>query len=154
MNQTAIKHITLALVWFFLSTVFTWWFIKQSNLYQSQFQELLSGSIAGGKWGLQILLALIFLKEKKWAFIQGISVVCLVGSVILVPYCLASVFHFPDSVTFFVGSLVIAVLSMLALYYQTVRRNEVGLQWFIFFVIALLIAVSLQLTVVFEVIKV
>lgn len=147
------KNIILAGVCFFLSTVFTWWFIRVSDLYQSQSQEILSGSIAGGKWGLQILLALIFLKEKKWAFIYGISTVCLVGSVILLPYCFAFILNLPDSSAFFVGSLVAAVLTMLALYYQIVRKNEIGLQWFAFFAIALCIAVSLQLTVVFQVIK-
>lgn len=147
------KNIILAGVCFFLSTVFTWWFIRVSDLYQSQSQELLSGIIAGGKWTLQILLALFFLKDKKWSFIYGISVVCLVGSVILLPYCLFLVLNFPDSSAFFVGSLVVAVLAMLGLYYQTVRKNEIGLHWFAFFAIALCVAVSLQLTVVFQVIK-
>ena len=147
------KHLVLAGVCFFLSTVFTWWFIRVSKLYQSQAQEVLSGSIAGGKWALQLMLALFFLKEKKWAFIYGISVVCLVGSVILLPYCLALILNFADSSAFFVGSLVVAVIAMLALYYRTVRKNELGLEWFVFFAIALSIAVSLQLTVVFPVIK-
>ena len=122
-------------------------------MYQNQPQEILSGSIAGGKWALQILLALLFLKEKKWVFIYGISLVCLVGSVILLPYCLYLILNFPDNSAFFVASLVLAVLTMLVLYYRTVQKNGLSLSWFISFAIALCIAVSLQLTVVFQVIK-
>lgn len=150
--KTDTKHIILAGVCFFISTLLTWWFIEVSNLYHSQKQEILSAGIAGGKWGLQILLALIFLREKKWAFIYGISVVCMVGSIILLPYCLALISGFPDSPAFFVGSLIAAVFAMLVFYYQTVKKNEVGGQWFVFFAVALFIAVSLQLTVVFKII--
>jgi phosphotransferase system glucose/maltose/N-acetylglucosamine-specific IIC component len=121
-SQTNKKHILWAFIAFFLSTIITWWFIKQSNLYQNQSQEILSCSIAGGKWCLQILLAIVFLKEKKWSFILGSSLVCLVGSVILIPYCLFLLFDFPDSPKFFVGSLMLAVLSMLFCYYQTVKK--------------------------------
>jgi hypothetical protein len=124
--KTETKHIILAGICFFLSIVFTWWFIRVSNLYQSQSQEILSGSIAGAKWSLQILLALIFLQEKKWAFIYGISLVCLIGSVILLPYCLALVLKFADSSMFFVSSLIAAVLAMLVLYFQTVKKNGIG----------------------------
>ena len=151
--KTDTKFILQAAVCFFLSMVFTWWFIAVSNLYQTPSQEILSCLIAGGKWSLQILLALLFLKEKKWSFIYGISLVCLVGSVMLVPYCVARLLNFADSSAFFVGSLIAAVVCMLALYYRTVRKNQVGLHWLFLFAIALFIAVSLQLTVVFQVIK-
>jgi hypothetical protein len=147
------KYIVQAVICFFLSTVFTWQFIAVSNLYQTQSQEILSCGIAGGKWSLQILLALLFLKEKKWSFIYGISLVCVVGSLMLLPYCTARLLNFADNSAFFVGSLIAAVVCMLALYYRTVRKNQVGLHWVIFFAIALFVAVSLQLTVVFKVIK-
>nr|MCU0239030.1 hypothetical protein [Pyrinomonadaceae bacterium] len=74
-SQTNKKHILWTFIAFFLSTIITWWFIKQSNLYQYQSQEILSCSIAGGKWCLQILLGILFLKEKKWSFILVISLV-------------------------------------------------------------------------------
>ncbi len=102
---------------------------------------------------MQILLALLFLKEKNRSFIYGISLVCLVGSVMLLPYCAARLLGFADNPEFFVGSLIAAVVCMLALYYRTVRKNQVGLQWFLSFAISLFVAVSLQLTLVFQVIK-
>jgi hypothetical protein len=147
------KYVVQAAICFFLSTIFTWWFIAVSTLYQTQSQELLSCSIAGGKWSLQILPALLFLKEKKWSFIYGISLVCLIGSIMLLPYCAARLLGFADNSAFFVDSLIASVVCMLALYYRIVRKNQVGLHWIVFFAIALFVAVSLQLTVVFQVIK-
>jgi hypothetical protein len=147
------KYIVQAVICLSLSTVFTWQFIAVSNLYQTQSQEVLSCSIAGENRSLQILLALLFLKEKNRSFIYGISLVCLVGSVMLLPYCVARLLGFADNSAFFVGSSITAVMCMSALYYRTVRQNQVGLHWVVFFAIALFIAVSLQLTVVFQVIK-
>ncbi len=138
-------------------------FFPQHRFYLAIYrgQQFVSDAIArdfklrncGRKVVLQILLALLFLKEKKWSFIYGISLVCLVGSVILLPYCVARLLGFADNSAFFVGSLIAAVLCMLALYYRTVRKNQVGLHWVVFFAIALFAAVSLQLTLVFQVIK-
>jgi hypothetical protein len=97
------KYIVKAIICFFLSTVFTWQFIAVSNLYQTQSQEVLSCGIAGGNRSLQILLALLFLNEKNRSFIYGISLVCLVGSVMLLPYCAARLLNFADNSALFVG---------------------------------------------------
>ena len=57
------KNILLSVLYFGLSAVLTWMFVVLCPLYISQEQMLLSACIAGGKWGIQIILALLFLKE-------------------------------------------------------------------------------------------
>lgn len=142
------KNITLAFVYFLFSTIITWWFIKQGHLnYFSQEKMLLSCSIAGAKWGLQILAALILLQEKKWLFIQRIGLTCLVGSCILLPYCvLAQIRLIPNS---FLISLIIAVLAMIFMYYKAVQQTAISIKWFWSWICCLAIAISLQLFVVF-----
>ena len=76
------KNIFLSATYFLLSIVITWWFIAQAELlYVSQQLMLLSCSIAGAKWAIQIVAALLLLNQKKWMFIEGISFVCFVGVV-------------------------------------------------------------------------
>lgn len=146
-----VKNITLFSFYFTLSTVITWWFIVVSPLYISVEQMLWSCGIAGGKWMLQLMAAFVFLKEKKWDFMRRIGFVCLIGSLILVPYCVAASFHLTDQANFFAGSLIVAVLVMIFLYYQAVRQMKINLFWWIGWLICLAIAISLQLTVVFNV---
>ena len=95
----------IAFIYFSISTIITWWFIEASPLYESTQQKLLSCSIAGAKWGIQLLAAFILLKEKKWDFIKNIAVVCLVGSFILLPYAALSWFFQINSSNFFFTGL-------------------------------------------------
>jgi len=147
------KTIYQALIYFFLSTIITWWFVDVCPLYTSLQQKLLSTGIAGAKWSLQIVAAYFFLKNKRWEFIKNIGIVCLVGSVILLPYAILASYSRFNSATFFVSSLLIAVIVMIGLYYFYVKKAAVSLQWFWRWIICLAIAITLQLTVVFPVIK-
>ncbi len=147
------KKIYLALLYFFLSTVITWWFVDVCPLYTGLQQKLLSTGIAGAKWSLQIVAAYFFLANKKWDFIKNIGVTCLVGSVILLPYPIAAVFFKIDNAQFFVGSLIMAVLVMISLYFLNVRKLALPKKWFWGWIFCLVIAITLQLTVVFSVIK-
>jgi hypothetical protein len=142
------KNITLAFVYFLLSTIITWWFIKQGELlYFSQEKMLLSGSIAGAKWGLQIVAALFILQEKKWVFIKRIGLTCFVGSCILLPYCLLEQIRLvPNS---FLTSLIIAVIAMIYMYYKSVQQTTITIKWFWSWIFCLVLAISLQLLVVF-----
>ena len=142
-----------ALLYFFLSTIITWWFVDVCPLYTGLQQKLLSTGIAGAKWGLQIGVAYFFLAEKKWEFIKNIGFTCLVGSVILVPYPIATVFFKIDNSQFFVGSLIVAVLVMIILYFLNVQKLALPKKWFWGWIFCLVIAITLQLTVVFSVIK-
>ncbi len=146
------KKLVLIFLYFTLSTVFTWWFIAVSPLYISFEQMLWSCGIAGGKWMIQVAAAFLFLKKKKWDFIRNIGGVCLAGSIVLVPYSIAAFFHLAESATFFIGSLIVAVAAMIVLYHQAVKKTGVSWYWWIAWLICLAIAVTLQLTVVFNVI--
>lgn len=147
------KNIKLAALYFFLSTLITWWFVDLCPLYTGLQQKLLSTGIAGAKWGLQIALAYFFLADKKWDFIKNIGFTCMVGSVILLPYPIAAVFFKIDNAQFFVVSLIVAVLVMIVLYFLNVQKLALPKKWFWGWICCLAIAITLQLTVVFSVIK-
>lgn len=149
--QPPFKNIFLASLYFLLSTIITWWFIKQGELlYFSQNKMILSCTIAGAKWGIQVIAALLFLKDKKWEFIKRIAFVCFVGSCILLPYCLFGFIQTLDKS--FLFSLMAAVLVMIALYYKSVLQLQVSTKWFWGWVGCLAIAISLQLFVVFTIV--
>jgi hypothetical protein len=145
------KKSTIAVVYFLLSTLITWWFIEASPLYTSLNQKLLSCGIAGAKWGIQILAALLLLKEKKWHFIKNIGFTCLAGSLVLVPYAVLSNTQDINSTGFFTGSLLLAVAVMILLYAMSVKNAAVKIYWWLGWLFCLAIAVTLQLTVVFHV---
>jgi len=147
------KKIYLAILYFFLSTVITWWFVDVCPLYESLQQKLLSTGIAGAKWGLQIAAAYFFLGNKKWDFIKNIGATCLVGSVILLPYAIAATCSNANGAAFFVTSLLIAVAAMIILYFLNVRKLALHSKWFWGWILCLAIAITLQLTLVFSVIK-
>ena len=138
--------------YFALSTLFTWWFIVVSPLYISSEQMLLSTAVAGGKWAIQIIGALLLLREKRWVFIKNIGFVCLIGSCLLLPYVILGTTDFISSAPFFVGSLIASVATMIAFYYRAIKQSGVKTTWWYFWLICLAVAVSLQLTVVFHVI--
>ena len=81
------KNIFSAAIYFFLSTIITWFFIEHSHQYANENKKLLSAFIAGAKWSLQIFAAFILLKDKKWLFIKNIAFTCFIGAVILLPFC-------------------------------------------------------------------
>ncbi len=147
------KTIYTAIVYFFLSTVITWWFVDVCPLYTGMQQKILSTGIAGAKWGLQIGAAYFFLQNKKWGFIKNIGHTCLVGSVILLPYAVLASFSNYNSATFFVVSLLAAVAVMIVLYFLNVKQTSIPIKWFWGWIFCLAIAITLQLTVVFSVIK-
>jgi hypothetical protein len=145
------KNILIAVLYFLLSTIITWWFIQQGKLlYFSQNKMILSCSIAGAKWSIQILAALLFLKDKKWDFIKRIGFTCLVGSCILLPYCLFSFIQAIDKG--FLFSIIAAVLVMIVLYYKTVAQMQLSTKWFWGWVSCLAVAISLQLLVIFKIV--
>lgn len=147
------RNIGLAAIYFFLSTVITWWFIDcGSSLYQfDQHKMMLSCSIAGAKWAIQIFGALLFLKEKRWIFIRNIAATCFVGSCILLPFCFASLRAVIPGKPF-LSSLIASVAVMIAHYYYGVRKSGVPVKWYFLWLACLAVAISLQLTVVFHLI--
>ncbi len=144
-----LKNIIHAIIYFTLSTVITWWYIVQANtLYISYNTMLLSCTIAGAKWGIQIIAALRYLQVKKWEFLKRIGFTCFISSCILLPYC---IFSFVRAAPYsFLVSLVLAVLLMIVTYYKVVKQLCIASIWFWGWFCCLVMAISLQLFWVFS----
>jgi hypothetical protein len=150
--QNTEKDISLTFLYLLLSILITGWFIDQKHsLYENPEQMLLSGSIAGAKWGVQILAALIFLGKKKFEFIRRISFVCFIGSIVLLSYYLMAYLPISNA-NQFLFALGLSVAVMLFLYFKAVIKSRLNLKWYLGWVICLCIAITLQLTVVFHII--
>lgn len=149
-SESTGRSIALALIYFLFGTILTVWFIARKFwLYDSVELMVLSGSIAGAKWLIQIVAALILLREQRWPFIKKIGFVCLIGSAALLIY-----YFLPISWGFstLVISVACSVLIMIFLYYRAVKQSALPMLWFWSWIVCLLIAITLQLTVVFDVI--
>lgn len=146
------SHLTRAAIYFSLSLLGTLLFVLACPLYISQSQLILSLSIAGGKWVAQILAALFLLGKRRISFLHGIARVCLLGTLILIPYILSSWLEIGNEPMFFFGSLVLAILVMALRYHHEVSRLNLSLAWWYFWLLCLTIAVNMQLTLVFKVI--
>ncbi len=146
------KGCPTAVIYFTFSTIITIWFIQECPLYNSVQQKLLSAGIAGAKWGVQIIAALLLLKQKKWVFIKNIGFTCLAGSLILLPYAIASRFWGINGSNFFTLSLLLAVAVMIFMYAVGTKSAGVNIKWWGGWLLCLCLAVLLQLTVVFNVI--
>lgn len=144
------KNFVLFVLYFAVSALLTWLFVVFCPLYVSKEQMLLSTFIAGGKWAIQIVLAVLFLKEKALPFVRKIGFVCLVGSLILVPFIISASAKWSDNGKFFFASLIAAVLVMIFVYFKAVKSLQLSLKWWFFWLSCLAIAISLQLTVVFH----
>jgi hypothetical protein len=150
--QNVQKDISLTILYFLLSLFISIVFISQNDLlYTDANQMILSASIAGAKWGVQIIAALIFLRKKKFEFIRRISLVCLIGSISLLSYYIIALFPLSNWHKFEL-SLFICVVIILIFYFIAVTKTRVGLQWYFGWLICLIIAVLLQLTYIFHII--
>jgi hypothetical protein len=147
------RNIFKAILYFLISTVITWWFVDASPLYTSMQQKLMSTGIAGAKWALQIVAAFIFLGDRKWEFTKDLGATCLAGSTVLLPYAIAGTVSDNNGTMFFMNSLILAVVLMIGLYFLHIRRSGLPLRWFGGWILCLAIAITLQLTVVFSVLK-
>lgn len=141
------------LLYFAMATILTWWFVILCPLYISTNQMLLSTSIAGAKWLIQILAALVFLKEKSFLFLKKIGFVCFIGSCLLIPYIVFATEGISNAPEFFFGSLIVSILVMIVYYYRVVKQINLSLKWWLGWLLCLAIAISLQLTVVFHYIR-
>ncbi len=144
------KNVQLAALYFFLSTIITWYFIEWSPVYIDVNQKILSCCIAGAKWNMQMIAALIFMDERRWLFIKNIGKTCLIGSVMLIPYSIGCLLGIGSSV-FFIWSLIASVSVMITSYYVHVKNMKIGFLWFAGWLISLAVAVSLQLYIVFDI---
>lgn len=141
------RSLALAIIYFFFSAIITGWFIaRKFRLYESVDLMTLSGGIAGAKWLIQIIAALIFLREKRWMFIKEIGFVALIGSAALLIYYFLPTGWELSSLIVSVG---VSVAIMIVLYFRAVKKLDLSLNWFWSWIICLIAAILLQLTVVF-----
>lgn len=143
------RSLALAALYFLFASILTSWFIARKFwLYESVGLMTLSAGIAGAKWAVQLIAALILLKEQRWLFIKNIGLVALVGSVALfLYYVLPARWGFGT----LAGPVVFSVLIMMVLYYRMVKQLGLSMYWFWSWVLCLILAVLLQLTIVFDV---
>jgi hypothetical protein len=151
MNSIPFKNQILFVIYFTLSGLFTWWFIMSAPFYVSKGQQVLSFGIAAGKWGINIVLAYLFLGKQRWIFIKNIGYVCFIGSSLLLPFTILSRLGITNDILLFTGSLMSAIVAMIYYYYQAVRLSIVPLSWWYIWLLCLLAAICLQLTIVFHV---
>jgi hypothetical protein len=149
--QSNTRNIVATVVYFFLSTVITWYFIAcaESLYHFDQGKMLLSCAIAGAKWAIQIGAAFFLLKEKRWPFIAKLGFVCFVGSCVLIPFCIDPIRNLMPE-RGFLYSLMASVAVMLVLYYSSVKAAGISMGWYFLWLVCLVTAISLQLTVVFH----
>ncbi|ABG59824.1 hypothetical protein [Cytophaga hutchinsonii] len=145
------KNVQRAALYFFLSTVITWYFIEWSPVYIDVNQKILSCCIAGAKWNIQMIAALIFMDERRWLFLKNIGKTCLMGSLILIPYSISCLLGMESGIVFFAGSLCASVTAMIVSYYIHVKNMHIGFLWFAGWLLCLAVAVSLQLALVFDI---
>lgn len=144
------RSIALATLYFLFASILTSWFIARKFwLYDTVGLMGLSVSIAGAKWVIQLIAALILLKEQRWIFIKRIGLVALIGSAALMIY-----YILPISWGFstLIISVAFSALIMTGLYYRAVRQSGLSIRWFWSWITCLVIAILLQLTMVFGVI--
>ena len=131
---------------FALSTLITALFIRAYEGYVSQQSMLLSGSIASGKWAIQIVAGVLLLGEKRWLYVSELATTCLIGSLTLLPYAM-----FSGGPEFFFGSLGVSILTMGVVICLRLSHDWLSWHWKALWFILLACAVTLQLTVVFDV---
>ena len=125
------KNSEYFIFYFIVSTFITALFVIMSPLYSSNEQMLLSTSIAGGKWAIQIIAGLVLLKEKSFLFLRKIGFVCFIGSCCLIPFIAFVNFGIFNATMFFVWSLLLAVTIMIVLYYRAVKQMGISLFWWL-----------------------
>lgn len=142
-----VRQIAIIIGAFALSILITGLFIRAYGGYVSLESMLLSGSIASAKWAIQMIAGLCLLDEKRWLYIRELAAACLIGSLTLLPYA-----FFSGGPTFFFGSLLFCILTMGLVICLRLSRIGLSWHWQVLWFILLACAVSLQLTVVFDLI--
>jgi hypothetical protein len=146
------KDLALTILYFSLSTIATALFMYEKfSLYDNYYQLLLSGAIAGTKWGIQLLAAFLFLGRKRFEFMRRIGLVCFIGSLLLLSTYALAYFHSSNTQQF-ICALFLSIITMISLYYRAIMQTGISLRWFFGWIVCLAIAITLQLTVVFHII--
>jgi hypothetical protein len=92
---------------------------------------------------------MVLLKTQRWLFIKRIGLVSLIGSATLMVYYVLPVSWGFSTLVICVAS---SVLVMIGLYFRAVKKSRLSIAWFWSWIVCLIIAILLQLTMVFDVI--
>jgi predicted DCC family thiol-disulfide oxidoreductase YuxK len=121
-----------------LSTWFSYAFVAGAAIYTDARQQMYSLGIAGGKWMLLGLAALLALKgERRIELLGQLATVCLAGSLVLLPGV-----WLHNNYTFFI-LLVVSVLLMTKELYRRVALMQMSGWWWLWMLV-LVTAVSGQ----------
>ncbi len=140
------QNIIYAGLYFALSALLTFYFIDGKFwLYESVDDMVMSAGIAGAKWVIQIIAAIIFLRTEKWIFLKRIGFVCFIGSAALYIYYLLPFLPLSLSgFSQFVMSIFFSVIMMSVLYYRAVIKTGISLNWFGLWMFCLTVAIVMQ----------
>ncbi len=149
MNLTY-KSQLLALFYFAIATVFTGWFIASSPYPIGKEQFMWANLISFSRWGIQILAALLLLREERWTFIKNIGTVYIIGASLLLPFVILHHLKLSHDLNLFTGSQLLSILVMVILYHRAVQLSHLKLIWWLAWIACQIIAILLQVTVVFD----
>jgi hypothetical protein len=139
------KH--LALLYFLLSVVITYVFIDSNVVYNSYQIKLIALTIASVVWGIQVVGAFIFLKNKKYLFLREAGKVCFWGSVSLMASVVINyLFAFPLQVQLQVSAInvLLSIILMTFLFTKFLKQLHLSYKWVVVWLLCLSIAVPLQ----------
>jgi predicted DCC family thiol-disulfide oxidoreductase YuxK len=101
-------------------------FIKGKSLIQSALEMIL---IAGAGWTIQLVIALIFMKDKKLDYVGHFGSIMVVGLLVFSPWItLQNIFHF-SNLWFPIISIVFSSGVMLWLHYERVKYLKLDQAW-------------------------
>ena len=136
-----------AIIYFLLSIVITWWFIVANPVYNTFRFKLVAMSIASLVWGIQVVGAFVFLKEKKYLFLEKAGLVCFWGSAFLLISVLVNFILQPGAEMRLQVSginVLLSVVLMAVLFARFLKRLQLSYSWVILWLLCLAVAVPTQ----------
>jgi hypothetical protein len=143
-------HLTRASIYFGISLILIAVFILSRPIYITREQLEESILVASGKWVLQIVLAIVLLKRRRLSFIHALGRICLLSSIFFLPFIVSSWLEINNDPLFFIASMAIAGFITIYRYYLEIKRLNLSMGWWYFWVFSNALSVALQVTVVFR----
>jgi hypothetical protein len=141
--QASIK----AFFYFIGSIITTFLFIRANPVYNTFSFQLMVFGIAATVWGIQVIGALLFLKEKKYDFLCEAGKVCFWGSAfLLLPVAINFYIRPSTNVQLQLSAfgVLASVLMMAILFFLFLKRLHLSYGWLVIWLASLCIAVPLQ----------
>jgi hypothetical protein len=135
------------IIYFFLSIIITYIFIAANPVYNTLSFQVLAFCIAATVWGIQVVAAFIFLKEKRYTFLWCAGRVCFWGSASLLLSVIINYYIRPsEGVQLQISAInvLLRVLLMALLFSVFLKRLQLSYAWVVVWLLCLCIAVPLQ----------